>query len=280
MRLNLFRSGRLLAMAFGALWAIIWIGYMVYEQPGVRMSYAISWPDELAAKVDRCEWGDATRDVRINSDSGPLIGVTLCFKAQRTSTGVRLIRYPGRNLATAQEVIDLSNGNKEKLGTAEFEAVVRRFLEAKNENRGGADSAITRQGIELFSRSWEVLYVAYLNAEKQGDARRAQELAKSLAALTAIRFTKIDHHSVEFDRYADAVAKGFTLSAGAMDDAQQQLSSARLELWKDATLYLIGGLVVGWVLVVCVGWIARRALGIPMGKDTSRRKRRAKNVAG
>src|SRR5262245_59149839 len=62
MRLNIFRSGRRLAMAFGALWAVIWITYVAFEEPGVTMRYAISWPDELAVREESCEWGDATRD--------------------------------------------------------------------------------------------------------------------------------------------------------------------------------------------------------------------------
>jgi hypothetical protein len=279
MKLNIFRSGRLLAMALGALWAIIWICYVVFEEPSVRMSYAISSPDALAIKVESCEWGDATRDVGIKAGSGETIAVTLCFKAQRTSTGHRLVQYPGRNLATAKEVIAFSNGNKEKLGTAEFEDVVRKFLEARTEN-SGPESSITRQGVELFAKAWEELYVAYLNAQKQGDAQRANAIAEMLAALTAIRFTKIEHHSVEFDRYADALAKEFALPPSDMKNAQQRLSSARLLLWRDTALYLVGGLVVGWVLVFCVGWIARRALGIPTGRDSARRKHRARTYTG
>lgn len=279
MRLNIFRSGRLLAMALGALWAIIWICYVVFEEPGVRMSYAISSPDALAVKAESCEWGDATRDVGIKAGSGETIGVTLCFTAQKTSAGHRLVQYPGRSLATAKEVIAFSNDNKEKLGTAEFEDVVRKFLEAKNES-SGPEAAITRQGVELFAKWWEDFYLAYLNADKQGDAQRANAIAEMLAALTAIRFTKVEYHSVDFDRYADAVAKGFALQPGDMHDAQQRLSSARLLLRRDAALYLVGGLVVGWVLIFCVGWIARRALGVPMGRDSARRKHRARTHTG
>lgn len=261
------------------MWAIIWICYAVYEEPSVAMAYAISWPGEPAVKVKSCEWGDATRHVGINASGGEKIGVTLCFKAQTTSTGQHLVRYQSRTLATAQEVIALSNGNKEKLGTTEFAEVVRKFLEARSDN-WGPDSSITRQGIDLIAKWWEDLYGAYLNAEKEGDAARGKEFADWLAALTAIRFTKIDHHSVEFDRYADAVEKEFALPPGDMNDARQRLSSARLDLWRDAALYLVGGLVSGWALVACVGWIARRSLGIPMGRDSARRKHRPRTHTG
>jgi hypothetical protein len=95
MRLNIFRSGRRLAMAFGALWAIIWICFALFEQPSLEMAYAVSWLGEPPIKVDGCDWGDATRYVGVKVGNGEEVGITLCFKGQTTSTGHHLIRYPG-----------------------------------------------------------------------------------------------------------------------------------------------------------------------------------------
>lgn len=266
-------------MAFGALWAIIWICFALFEQPSLEMAYAVSWLGEPPIKVDGCDWGDATRYVGVKVGNGEEVGITLCFKGQTTSTGHHLIRYPGRTLASAQEVIDLSNGYKEKIGTAEFSLGVRKFMEARNDI-GRPDSAVTMQGIELIVGWWNEVYAAYLNAEKKGDAARAKQLAERLVALTGVRFTRIDHHSVEFDRYADGVEIEFALAPGDLNDAQQRLSNARAQLWKNAALYLAGGLAVGWALVACVGWTARRALKIPMGQDSARRQHRRRTYTG
>jgi hypothetical protein len=275
MKHNIFRGGRLLAKLLGAVWVVSWLGYAVYGEPGASMSYVIGWPDEPPLKVEGCGREDATKDVVVKIGSGQSIGVTLCFKSQITNDGRWLVPYSGGTLATAQEVIGWTAANSEKLGSAEFEQLVRKYLEARMMSRG-FESSTTRLGIEIIAMKWEPLYAAYLEAQKQGNAPLAKKFADELAALTGIRFSSNEHHSIEFARYVDAVGEWFTLPPGDVEDAKRQFWSARQELWKDAALFLFGGLLAGWALVACIGLIARGFMGVPRGQDSRRRRHRAK----
>jgi len=275
MKHNIFKTGRLLAKLLGAVWVFSWIGYAVYGEPGASMHYAIGWPDEPALKVEACGREDATNDVVVSFGGAQSIGVTLCFKAQITNDGRWLVPYSGGTLATAQEVIAWTAAQSDKLGSAEFEQAVRKYLEARMTSRG-FESSTTKLGIEIIAAKWEPLYAAYLEAQKQGDKALAKKFADELAALTGIRFTANEQHSIEFTRYVDAVEEWFKLPPGDVEEAQRQNWSARQELWKDAALYLFGGLLAGWALVACIGLIARGFMGVPRGQDSRRRRHRTK----
>jgi hypothetical protein len=201
--------------------------------------------------------------------------VTLCFKSQITNDGRWLVPYAGGVLATAQEVIAWTNANSQKLGSAEFEPALRKYLEARMMSRG-LDSSNTKQGIEIIAMKWEPLYAAYLDAQGQGDSQLSKKLAEELAALTGIRFSSIEQHSVDFDRYAEAAGEWFALPPVDIEAAERQYWSARQEVWIDAALFLFGGLLVGWALVASIGFIVRGFMGVPRGRDSRRRRHRAK----
>jgi hypothetical protein len=275
MKRNIFKSARLLAKLLAAVWVISWLGYAVYGEPGASMSYAIGWPDEPALKVEGCGREDATKDIVVKFDGAKNIGVTLCFKSQITNDGSWLVPYSGGTLATSKEVIAWTAANSDKLGTAEFEPSVRKFLEARMASRG-FESSTSRLGIEIIATKWEPLYAAYLEAQKQDNAALAKKFADELAALTGIRFSSNEHHSIEFSRYLDAVGEWFTLPPGDIEDARRQYWSARQELWKDAALFLFGGVLAGWALVASIGLITRGFMGVPRGQDSRRRRHRAK----
>jgi len=275
MKLNIFKSARLLAKLLGAAWAISWLGYAVYGDPGASMRYSIGWPDEPAVKVESCGREDATKEVAVKIGGGHSIGVTLCFKAHITNNVRWLVPYSGGTLATAQEVVAWTNDNRDKLGTAQFEQALRKYLEPRIVSQG-ADSPTTKLGIEIIAVKWEPLYAAYLGAQQQGDKPLSKKFTEELAALTGIRFSSIEQHSVEFDRYADAVGEWFALPPGDIEAAQRQYWGARQELWKDAALFLFGGLLAGWALAACIGLIARGFMGVPRGQDSRRRRHRTK----
>ena len=50
-------------------------------------------------------------------------------------------------------------------------------------------------------------------------------------------------------------------------DAFSRVQRKLFDQWKTALQFLVGGLVIGWVLVSSIGWIVRGFLGVPRGKD-------------
>ena len=74
-------------------------------------------------------------------------------------------------------------------------------------------------------------------------------------------------YSSEVRSYVDAAAARFALTPQGATVAKERRWDARLEQWKDGALACGVGLLVGWMLVSAIGWIARGFLGIPRGKD-------------
>jgi hypothetical protein len=74
-------------------------------------------------------------------------------------------------------------------------------------------------------------------------------------------------YATEVSQYTKAVRQNFQLSAEGIEAANARRRTAMFEQWKDALLFLIGGMVAGWAFVVATGWIVRGFMGIPKGQD-------------
>lgn len=80
------------------------------------------------------------------------------------------------------------------------------------------------------------------------------------------RFIPLIDRSSEIATYERSVDRLLPLEqVVAASEARKR--QALLAQWKDAMVALFGGLAVGWILVIAIGWIARGFMGIPTGKD-------------
>ena len=93
------------------------------------------------------------------------------------------------------------------------------------------------------------------------------ELLVPYAPATDGKWWMAGRHATEVTKYADEVVRGFQLPAKGLNEADRLLSQARLQQWKEVVQVSVGALLVGWMLVAVVGWIARGFAGIPRGKD-------------
>ena len=106
-------------------------------------------------------------------------------------------------------------------------------------------------------------------AASQPGARANEPIWKQApeVPITIRWWTMGDRYSTEVTSYAEGVGAAFALSADEAKDAEKRLWDARLRQWKEAAQVMFGGLAIGWLVVACIGWIARGFLGIPRGKD-------------
>lgn len=74
-------------------------------------------------------------------------------------------------------------------------------------------------------------------------------------------------YSAEVSQYTKAVARNFKIPPDGIEAAKASHNAALLEQWKEALLYLFGGIAAGWVIVLATGWTVRGFIGIPNGQD-------------
>jgi hypothetical protein len=116
------------------------------------------------------------------------------------------------------------------------------------------------------------VYAARREALRQGEQADAVKLTEYLLSLPV---DPSEPRTVwmagEYDNdvraYMDRVAAGFSLGPSDLARLQQVKRQKMWEQWKQALAMLVGGLIVGWVLIAGVGWIARGFMGIPRGQD-------------
>lgn len=77
-----------------------------------------------------------------------------------------------------------------------------------------------------------------------------------------------DKYSREVREYTKVAANSFRFPDSALKDAKAIKRAAYLDQWKNAMLFLFGGLATGWAIVAGLGWVIRGFMGIPRGKDT------------
>ena len=75
-------------------------------------------------------------------------------------------------------------------------------------------------------------------------------------------------NSLEVARYAQSVGSRFELDGTGRKEADSQRQQARWAHWKQVVQFGGGGLLIGWIAVALIGWVARGFLGIPKGRDT------------
>ena len=132
--------------------------------------------------------------------------------------------------------------NKDKRGSAEFDATAKAYREAKDEIARAMKAATDAKALPLWTKAPEVKRPAriWLMNEK---------------------------YSGEVLKYTKEATERFTVGAKDMEGLEALRSHALFEQWKLAIQVLVGGLAFGWVLMAATGWIVRGFLGIPRGQD-------------
>lgn len=247
MKVNFFEGARRIALVVGAMWAIGWLAYGVFNEPYVSVTYAVAWPGEKPTRAKECADRDAREYIARTASNDQLVSVTLCFSAQEANDGRLLVPYaavphqPSGRMAWEKDPI-VSTGEAAPISSG--------------------SGATLRE-----------LYLALKDANAKGDVARAKNLVAQIDTLPPEkqqppRYLLRDPYASEVTTYTNAVAAKFTLPAEGVSEANALIRDARMEQWKNVALGIVSGLAVGWVLVFIIGWIVRGFFGVPRGKDT------------
>jgi hypothetical protein len=76
-----------------------------------------------------------------------------------------------------------------------------------------------------------------------------------------------EDYSPEIEAYKEKLESEFTFSSSEIDTLKKEYRSEMIKLILQGYGYLIGGLILFYLLVTAIGWIVRGFLGIPRGKD-------------
>ncbi len=269
MRLNVFEGARRVSLVVAVVWTVGCIGYALSAKPAPWLTYSISWPRQPPVKAASCADVDASRVALAKSSNGTPQEVTLCFTAHRATDGRLLVPYPPDvkdAVLTDGTVVQGVPG-----GMSKSDLIAKLKRNGIDASPLEASSGRTPKPDEYpeFAEPVRELFVALKEADAKGDATQARKIADLIRALPADdlgRFPMAEPTDNRVSRYADDVARTFSSSRG-MADVERSLWDARLEVWKGAGLFLLGGLAIGWGLVACLGWIARGFMGIPRGAD-------------
>lgn len=167
---------------------------------------------------------------------GKSIGATLCFTAHKADDGRMLVPYETRT-----DDVRLPDGTIiQNVPTT----LSRQELVAK----------LKANGFDVSKYEFDVSKLNTVGGQP-GEPQR-------------VRYWRMnDAYSSDVSAYTRGVADKFALTPEGRNKAEQRLSKARLEQWKQALQVLLGGLAVGWVLTTGIGWIARGFMGVPRGQD-------------
>lgn len=93
MKLNMFEGARRIAFLIGGAWVIGCVGYAVFNEPYVSLSYEVPFFGMAPVLIESCSSDHASEYISDQATIGGRVSVDLCFAAQKSDDGRMLIPY-------------------------------------------------------------------------------------------------------------------------------------------------------------------------------------------
>lgn len=233
MALNVFEGARRVALLTAAVWCAGWLAHGFLSEPDPALRLAVTGPGKPPTRVEACGPFDASRYINAKLQDNATVQAEVCFTAHKSDDGRMLVPYQSKTVH-----IELPGKVIKEVPAS----LTRRQLLARLHDEGYDTSKLA----VLLSKPPDEPFSEFTSGGTwlMGDA-----------------------YSSEVRTYIDGAVANLVLGAELSKDAGTLRLRARLLRVWEAGQFLAGGLVVGWILVAAVGWVARGFLGIPRGQD-------------
>ena len=111
---------------------------------------------------------------------------------------------------------------------------------------------------------------ALANAQKEGatgDVAKLTGYLKKLSDGSAVMLKGLPADAPEIKLYMQKVADKLKASPGTQKAVDDSYRDELWSQWKTAAIQVVSFLVIGFLTVTCIGWIARGFMGIPRRQD-------------